>query len=54
MSAIIATETFHEIPVRILQTERGPVIPLVDIAHGIDHDPYELIRIFERNSEVIE
>lgn len=53
MSALITTETFHEIPVRIVQGENGPIIPLVDIAHGIDHDPYELIRMYERNLELL-
>lgn len=54
MSDLITTETFHEIPVRIVQGETGPVIPLVDIAHGIGYDPYALIRIYERNSETLQ
>ena len=54
MSALITTETFHEIPVRIVQGETGPMIPLVDIAHGLGYDSQVIIRLYERNRELLE
>lgn len=53
MSALITTETFHEIPVRIVQGETGPMIPLVDIADGIGYAKQNILSLFERNSELL-
>lgn len=53
MSALITTETFHEIPVRIVQGENGPMIPLVDIAEGIGYARQNILSLFERNSELL-
>lgn len=53
MSALITTETFHEIPVRIVQGEKGPMIPLVDIAYGIGYARQNVHSLFERNSELL-
>jgi len=54
MSDVILTETFHEIPVRIIQGENGPMIPLVDIAHGIGYTPQTLTQLYERNSKLLD
>lgn len=53
MSALITTETFHEIPVRIVQGENGPMIPLVDIAQGIGYERQTLRHLYERNEELL-
>ena len=53
MSALITTETFHEIPVRIVQGENGPMIPLVDIAVGIGYSKQAINQLYERNLELL-
>lgn len=51
---LTTTEMFHEIPVRIVHGEKGPMIPLVDIAYGIGYDRISLHRLYKRNSELFE
>jgi len=53
MSVLITTETFYEIPVRIVQGDIGPMIPLVDIADGIGYAKQNILSLFERNSELL-
>ena len=53
MSALITTETFHEIPVRIVQGENCPMIPLVDVAKGLGYNTQTITRLYERNEELL-
>lgn len=51
---IIKQETFREIPIRIISSDGKQMIPLVDIAHGIDYEPGNLKKIYDRNSKLLE
>jgi len=50
---IIKTETFYDVPVRIVQHDGRTMIPLNDIADGITHDRSGLRKLFHRNEEIL-
>lgn len=53
-SALIKSEQFMGIEIRIIETDPlRPVIPLVDIAHGIGYAPNKLAELYERNQELL-
>lgn len=51
---IVKVEQFMGIPVRIIKTESDEVIiPLIDIAKGVDYDSSGITRLYDRNSELL-
>lgn len=48
---LITTENFHNIPVRIITRDIGRLIPLNDIADGINYDRSGLHKIVKRNKQ---
>ena len=53
MSDIVKSESFQGIPVRVVQHNGQPMIPLNDIADGITHDRSGLRKLFHRNEEIV-
>ena len=50
----ISTETFYDIPVRVVHHEGTPMIPLVDIAAALNYDRGNMTRLLKRNAELFE
>ena len=50
----ISTETFYDIPVRVVHHEGTPMIPLVDIAMALNYDRGNMTRLLKRNAELFE
>ncbi|MBN1166286.1 MAG: hypothetical protein JXA44_04055 [Methanospirillaceae archaeon] len=53
IARLIFTETFCEIPVRFVQGDHGPMIPLIDIATGIDYSRQAMRQLYERNFDLL-
>ena len=53
MNDIVKVESFQGIPVRVVQHNGQPMIPLNDIADGITHDRSGLRKLFHRNEEIV-
>src|SRR5574343_1341735 len=54
MTDNVLTETFYDIPVRIVHHEGTPMIPLVDIAAALNYDRGNMTKLLKRNAELFE
>lgn len=51
---LVKVENFMGIPVRIIKTDTDEIIiPLIDIAKGVEYDSAGITRLYERNSELL-
>ena len=50
----ISTETFHDIPVRIVRHSKGAMFPVADIAAGLGFERFVLTNMMSRNQEAFE